>query len=577
MAIFLIGFEGAAFPSDLEGYKLAIYGSITLDEVEALGATPVRMASTELYAAVQTGVIDGVIVNGRADRDDILQRFGGDGAFVRVEGSDVDVPTSGADDLTGTRSADSIHLLRGGDTYDGRGGNDRIWGDGGNDALHGGKGADRLWGNSGRDKLFGDGGRDKLFGGNGNDQLKGGAGNDLLDGGRGNDVMTGGRGADVFVFDTVGAKNRDTITDFRKGVDVIRLSDGDYSIGKADGNIVLRFGGGESLTLDGVGSRKNLTASIEAPDGPSEPEPSDTEPALIFDLGGKFDKSFNESAYIGAERWSNDTGGSYLELEIQSEAQREQALRRFADTVDRPIVVTGFSFADALDTVAPDYPDTPFVIVDAVVDQPNVTSYTFAEHEGAYVMGVIAAVASQTHTVGFIGGMDIPLTRRYAEAFEQGVLAQDPNAEVLVNMVGTTPAAWNDPVKGGELANAQMKQGADVIFTAAGGSGVGVLQAVADAGKLSIGTDSNQNYLHPGSVLTSMLKRVDVVVERAFRDGTDIEPGNFELGFKEGALGYARDEYNDDILTRSMMRAADAAINDIVQGAVVVEDYYDTL
>src|SRR5690606_31920907 len=129
------------------------------------------------------------------------------------------------------------------------------------------------------------------------------------------------------------------------------------------------------------------------------------EPALIFDLGGKFDKSFNEAAYRGAERWAEETGGSYKELEMQSEAQREQALRRLAETGANPIVMTGFAFGNILNEIAPDYPDTKFAIIDAVVDQPNVKSIMFAEQEGSYLVGVLAAMASESGTIGFIGGM----------------------------------------------------------------------------------------------------------------------------------------------------------------------------
>jgi len=252
------------------------------------------------------------------------------------------------------------------------------------------------------------------------------------------------------------------------------------------------------------------------------------DPAIIFDLGGKFDKSFNEAAFKGAERWADETGGSFREVELQSEAQREQALRRFAEAGNNPIVMAGFAFADALSKVAPDYPDTKFAVIDVNwLDMPNVRGIGFNEHEGSYLVGMLAAQASKTGTVGFLGGMDIPLIRRFGCGYAQGVKAVNPNATVIANMTGTTPAAWNDPVKGSELTKAQISQGADVVFAAAGGTGVGVLQTAADEGILSIGVDSNQNYLHSGKVLTSMLKRVDIAVYEAFKAGNNLEIGNF--------------------------------------------------
>ena len=297
------------------------------------------------------------------------------------------------------------------------------------------------------------------------------------------------------------------------------------------------------------------------------------EPAIIFDLGGKFDKSFNEAAFNGATKWAEETGGTFKELEMQSEAQREQALRRLAEAGSNPIVMTGFAFADALNTVAPDFPDTKFAIVDMVVDQPNVQSVVFNEHEGSYLVGMMAALASKTGTVGFIGGMDVPLIRKFGCGYAQGVLAVNPDAKVVLNMTGTTPAAWNDPVKGAELAKAQKAQGADVIYAAAGGTGIGVLQAAADEGILSIGVDSNQNHLHPGKVLTSMLKRVDVAVYNAFKAGTDLQPGINVLDLKSDGVGYALDDNNAALITPEMKAAVDAAAEKIKSGEIVVHDY----
>jgi len=298
------------------------------------------------------------------------------------------------------------------------------------------------------------------------------------------------------------------------------------------------------------------------------------DPAIIFDLGGKFDKSFNEAAFRGAQRWAEETGGSYREIELSSEAQREQALRRFAEAGYNPIVMTGFSFASTLDTVAPDYPDTKFAVIDVNwLNQPNVRGVGFAEQEGSYLVGVAAAMASKSGTVSFIGGMDVPLIRAFACGYVQGVKSVNADATVIQNMTGTTPAAWNDPVKGAELTKAQIARGSDVVYAAAGGTGVGVLQTAADEGIFSIGVDSNQNHLHPGSVLTSMLKRVDNAVFEAFSQGVDLETGNFVMDVASGGIDYALDEHNAGVFTDEIKAAVDAAKAGIIDGSIAVHDY----
>ena len=298
------------------------------------------------------------------------------------------------------------------------------------------------------------------------------------------------------------------------------------------------------------------------------------DPALIFDLGGKFDKSFNESAHNGAQRWAEETGGSYNEFEITSDAQREQAIRRFAENGNNPIVMAGFSWATPLSEIAPEYPDTDFVIIDGVVEAENVQSVLFAEEQGSYLVGMMAAMASDSDTVGFIGGMDIPLIRNFACGYAQGVKAVDEEAEVIANMTGTTPAAWNDPVKGSELTLAQISQGADVVYAAAGGTGIGVLQTAADEDLLSIGVDSNQNYLHPGQVLTSMMKRVDNVVYQSFMAGDEIETGGVKvMTLDNGGVGYALDEHNAELVSDEMQAAVDEAADKIAAGEIEVHNY----
>lgn len=303
---------------------------------------------------------------------------------------------------------------------------------------------------------------------------------------------------------------------------------------------------------------------------------ANAEPAIVYDLGGKFDKSFNEAAYNGAEKFKEETGTAYREFEIQNDAQREQALRKFAEDGNSPIVVAGFSFAQAVDTVAKEFPDTKFAIIDMVVDAPNVRSVVFKEQEGSYLAGIMASKASETGTVGFVGGMGIPLISRFACGYVGGVKSVNADATVIQNMTGDTPSAWNDPVKGGEITKAQIAQGADVVYHAAGGTGVGVIQAAADAGKLAIGVDSNQNGMQPGKVLTSMVKKVDVAVYNAFKDGS--EGGTWTTGFNvlglaEGGVDVAMDDNNKPLVTEEMMAAVEEARAKIIAGDVVVHDF----
>ncbi len=294
------------------------------------------------------------------------------------------------------------------------------------------------------------------------------------------------------------------------------------------------------------------------------------EPAVIYDMGGKFDKSFNQAGYNGAEKWKKETGRSYLEFEISNPAQREQAQRRMAERGANPIVGIGFSQGSAAEKVAKDFPKTQFVVIDAEVKLPNVQSIVFKEHEGSFLVGVMAAMASKTGKLGFIGGMDIPLIRKFACGFEQGAKYARPAAQVTTNMTGTTPQAWNDPARGAELAKSQFAAGVDVVFAAAGGTGLGVYQAAKDAGKLAIGVDSNQNHLHPGTMLTSMVKRVDVAVYTAFKTVT---PGLTTLGLKEGGVDVAIDENNAKLVTTEMKQRVDAARADIISGKIKVIDF----
>jgi basic membrane protein A len=301
----------------------------------------------------------------------------------------------------------------------------------------------------------------------------------------------------------------------------------------------------------------------------------DFQPAIVYDMGGKFDKSFNEAAYRGAEQFKEETGIEYREFEVTNEAQREQALRNMARRGADVIVGVGFAQATTMDKIAQEFPDTKFCIIDGVVEQPNVQSILFKEHEGSFLVGMLAGLKSETGTVGFVGGMDIPLIRNFATGYVQGVRYVAPDAEVLQNMTGTTPAAWNDPARGAELARSQFDRGADIVYAAAGATGLGVLRAAADAGKLSIGVDSNQNFLHPGSVLTSMLKRVDTAVYECMKNaqaGT-LEGGIRSLGLAEGGVDFAIDEHNRDLITPEMEQKVEEAKARIIAGDITVEPY----
>ncbi len=302
---------------------------------------------------------------------------------------------------------------------------------------------------------------------------------------------------------------------------------------------------------------------------------ADISPAVVFDMGGKFDKSFNQGVYDGVERFKKETGIEYREFEVTNETQREQALRRMAQRGANPILGVGFAQAGPMETVAKEFPDVKFTLIDGVVDLPNVQSVVFKEQEGSFLVGLLAAMASETGVVGFVGGMDIPLIRRFACGYEQGAKHASATIDVVQNMTGTTPSAWNDPGRGSELAKGQFDRGVDVVYAAAGGTGVGVYQAAKDGGKLAIGVDSNQNYLHPGTMLTSMLKRVDVAAYNAYKEAMDgtWEPGFKVLGLAEEGVGWALDENNASLISDEMKAAVKQASDDILAGKITVHDY----
>ena len=304
---------------------------------------------------------------------------------------------------------------------------------------------------------------------------------------------------------------------------------------------------------------------------------ADTKPAIVFDTGGKFDKSFNEGVANGAERFKKETGIDPIEFEATNDTQFEQAHRRFAQRGSDLIIGVGFDQGVPVEAVAKEFPAVHFTIIDAVVKQPNVQSVLFKEQEGSFLVGIAAAMASETGKIGFVGGMDIPLIRRFACGYVQGAKYANPNIEVIQNMTGTTPAAWNDPARGGELAKGQFDRGVDVVYAAAGGTGIGVYQMAKDARKLAIGVDSNQNYLQPGTMLTSMVKRVDLAAYdslMAEKAGT-WQPGISVLGLKEGGVDWAVDQYNEKLITPEMKGKVERAKTDIIDGKIKVQDYME--
>ena len=312
-----------------------------------------------------------------------------------------------------------------------------------------------------------------------------------------------------------------------------------------------------------------MTAAVAAANA------ADFSPAIVFDMGGKFDKSFNQAAFSGAERFMKSSGVKYRQFEVTSPAQREQAIRTMATRGATIVVGVGFAQAAGIEKVAKEYPDKHFAIIDMVVDLPNVRSVVFREHEGSFLVGMAAAMASKTGKIGFVGGMDIPLIRNFGAGYVEGAKYVNPNVVVYQNMTGTTPAAWNNPGKGAELARSQFGRGADVVYAAAGGTGVGVYQAAADEGKLAIGVDDNQNYMHPGTMLTSMIKRVDVAVENAFQDEMDgkFTAGILSLGVAEDGVGWTLDEHNRNLITPAMEARIEQARKDIISGKIKVSGY----
>ena len=303
---------------------------------------------------------------------------------------------------------------------------------------------------------------------------------------------------------------------------------------------------------------------------------------IVFDIGGKDDRSFNAAAWEGVRRAAQDFPIVLRDVEPGNPTSIEPAMRAFAERGYDLIIGVGFAQAPIMEVVAADYPNTNFAIVDGVSELPNVASLVFKEHEGSYLVGMIAARASKTGVLGFVGGMDIPLIHRFETGFEEGARAVNPDVRVIDNYVGVTDSAWNNPGKGKELSLAQIDKGADVLFTAAGNSGLGAFDAVEQAGRdeqgrarrFVIGVDSNQNGVKPGFVLTSMVKRVDNAVYQTVQDvvSGSFRPGTRVFGLESDGVGYAMDQYNEGLIPPDVLQEVEAAKQRIIAGEIKVTD-----
>lgn len=297
-------------------------------------------------------------------------------------------------------------------------------------------------------------------------------------------------------------------------------------------------------------------------------------PAVIYAIGAKFDKSFNEGAYDGAERFKAKFGTAYLEYQPQAPAEFERAVAALTRRGANQIAIIGFYYAPLLTDLAPQYPDVAFTLVDAIADRPNVESIVYREQEGAFLAGMLAAMSSKTGKLGFLGAIDIPLIRKFSTGYLAGARHVRSDIEVRIGFLGVTPAAFNDPTAGIESATAQADLGCDVIFAGAGLSNIGIFQTAKERGILAIGVDSNQNGLFPGTILTSQLKRVDVAVYESFlaRRESDWRPGLRSLGLKENGVGIVFDRFNAPLVSAEMQRRVELAAVDIIAGRIIVPE-----
>lgn len=300
--------------------------------------------------------------------------------------------------------------------------------------------------------------------------------------------------------------------------------------------------------------------------------------ALVLDKGGKDDKSFNAAAFRGATEANQKLGITLKEVEASDDSFFEPAMRSFIAKKYDLIIGIGVAQAETVKKLTKEYPDQKFAIIDSPVQAPNVVAALFEEQEGSYLVGYVAGLKSKSGAVGFVGGMDIPLIRRFEKAYTQGAKAARPGVKVQVNYVGVTSEAWNNPTKGKELAQNQYDRGVDIIFTAAGASNNGVFDAAEATKHFAIGCDSNQNWIKPGLILTSMLKRVDTAVYQVIEDTKNgkFKGGVRVFGLKNGGIDWALDQYNEKLFTPEEIKKINAAKAGIIAGKIKVTDYYKT-
>lgn len=296
---------------------------------------------------------------------------------------------------------------------------------------------------------------------------------------------------------------------------------------------------------------------------------------LVLDKGGKDDKSFNASAYRGAKLAKEKLGIHLKVLECSNDSALTPSLRTFAQHGYDLVVGIGVVQKSPLEEVARAFPQTHFLLVDAESSLPNVRSILFKEHEGSYLVGLIAALTSKTKKVGFIGGMDIPLIRRFQLGFRAGAQSI-ASTQVTSHYIGSSSDAWRNPSRAKELALLQFSEQVDVIFCAAGSSCMGVFDAADEKQRFAIGVDSNQNWVKPGRILTSMVKAVDEAVFQSIQQEAQnlFQAGVFSLGLRENAISFSVDSHNRSVLDPIIENKALSARTAIIEGLVVVPDYY---
>ena len=303
---------------------------------------------------------------------------------------------------------------------------------------------------------------------------------------------------------------------------------------------------------------------------------------IVFDLGGRGDKSFNDGAYIGAERAVKELGARVRFIEPGEGSDREAGLRLLAAEGMDLVIGVGFIFSDDLTQLAKEYPNTRFAGVDyavsldsagnAIQPPPNLAALKFREEEGSFLVGALAALVGKSKKVGFVGGMDFPLIHKFEVGYRAGVKAVCPDCEVIAQYAGVTPEAFRNPGKGQEIALSQFQSGVNVIFHASGSTGLGVFEAARRRGKLAIGVDADQYGEAPGYILTSMVKGVDQAVFDAIRqvkDGT-FKGGIYQLGLKEKGVDYIYDEHNRGLIPDSVHARVEALRQEIIDGKITV-------